>query len=135
MPRKSGKVTVRTKSGKSYQRKYPSTSSYKNPKGGWTPKGIKAYNKSTGSNLKPGVKNYSKASDADKMRWTQWASRHYGPNSRKKPYVDKNGNPTRHALQATAWGEKVPKNQSQAKAIYDKAQRRKKTLHNKRNKK
>lgn len=107
----------------------------KNPKGGLSASGRKRLNKETGSNLKPGVKNYSNASPPDKRRWISWASRHYGPNSRKKPYKDKDGEPTRHALQANAWGESVPKNQSDAAKIYQKAQKRKKILDNKEKKK
>lgn len=103
----------------------------KNPEGGLTARGRKKYNEATGSNLKPGVKNYQTASDTDKNRWVSWASRHYGPNSRKKPYVDDKGNPTRHALQAKNWGESVPKNQADAAKIYAKAQRRSKELKNK----
>lgn len=103
----------------------------KNPKGGLSASGRERINRETGSNLKPGVKNYSEASDSDKRRWISWASRHYGPEARKKPYKDENGEPTRHALQANAWGTTVPKNQSDAAKIYQKAQARKKALDNK----
>ena len=98
----------------------------KDPKGGLTAAGRAAYN-AEGANLKPGVKNYESASTSDKKRWISWASRFYknptGP--MKKP----NGSPTRLALTAAAWGEKVPSNTAQAKAIYKKAVKRKAQLH------
>lgn len=105
----------------------------KDPKGGLSASGRARINRETGSNLKPGVKNYSEASESDKRRWISWASRHYGPEARKKPYVDDNGDPTRHALQARAWGTSIPKNQADAAKIYQKAQERKKILDNKKN--
>lgn len=89
----------------------------KNPKGGLTPAGRKAF----GGNLKPGVKNYSSASLADKKRWISWARRFYG---RKvyPPLVDEKGNPTRFALTAWAWGEPVPKTEEAARKIAAKAE-------------
>ena len=89
----------------------------KNPKGGLTPAGRKAF----GGNLKPGVKNYTSASLADKKRWISWARRFYG---RKvyPPLVDNNGEPTRFALTAWAWGEPVPKTEAEARKIAAKAE-------------
>lgn len=99
----------------------------KDPKGGLTPAGRKAF----GGNLKPGVKNYTDASDADKQRWISWARRFYA-RSVYPPFVDKNGEPTRFALTARAWGEPVPKNAEDARKIAAKAAVRQKELDSKR---
>ncbi len=40
-----------------------------------------------------------------------------------KPLKDKKGRPTRHALQARAWGEAAPTSQSAAKALGAKGRR------------
>lgn len=96
-----------------------------NPKGGLNAKGRKSL-KAAGQNIKPGVKNYSKASPADKKRWISWALRFYS--NPKGPMVDKSGNPTRLALMATAWGEPVPKTREEAQAIAAKARKRQKEL-------
>jgi hypothetical protein len=125
----AGKVKVtrhlrKKKNGVSVIRQH--SRSLKDPKGGLSAAGRAAYKKE-GHNLKPGVMNYSKASDADKKRWISWASRFY-----KNPTgpMEKDGKPTRLALTAAAWGEKVPKNSSEAKAIYQKAVKRKQQFEN-----
>jgi hypothetical protein len=78
---------------------------HKNPRGGLSEAGRRAYN-AKGANLKPGVRSYGAASPRDKARWRSWATRFYtnpaGP--LKKP----NGDPTRLALAARAWGEAAP---------------------------
>jgi hypothetical protein len=96
-----------------------------NPKGGLNAKGRKSL-KAGGANIRPGVKNYSAASDRDKRRWISWATRFY--TNPKGPLVDDNGKPTRLALMATAWGEPVPKTRAAAQAIAAKARRRKEAL-------
>jgi len=88
----------------------------KDPRGGLTPAGRKAF----GGNLKPGVKDYDNASVADKKRWISWARRFYARDS-YPPFVDEDGNPTRFALTARAWGEPVPKTAEDARKIAAKA--------------
>lgn len=95
----------------------------KDPKGGLTPAGRKAF----GGNLKPGVKNYTSASDADKQRWISWARRFYARDT-YPAFVDENGEPTRFALTARAWGEPVPKNAADARRIAAKAAMRQREL-------
>jgi hypothetical protein len=95
----------------------------KDPKGGLTAAGRRHYKRTEGSNLKPGVKNYSTASRSDQMRWCRWALRFYG-RANYPPLQDEQGNPTRFALTAAAWGEPVPKTESAARAIAAKARRR-----------
>lgn len=91
----------------------------KDPKGGLTAAGRKAM----GGNLKPGVKDYESANLERKKRWISWALRFYGQD-KYPPLVDDNGEPTRFALTAAAWGEPVPKTEAQARAIAVKARRR-----------
>ena len=95
----------------------------KNPDGGLTAEGRAHYKKKEGANLKPGVKSYSTASRADKMRWCNWAIRFYGRET-YPPFKKPNGDPTRFALMARAWGEPVPKTAAAARAIAAKARRR-----------
>lgn len=99
----------------------------RDPQGGLTPKGRAHYKRTEGANLKPGVKNYSSASPADKKRWISWASRFYGQ-SDLPPMKKPNGQPTRAALTAAAWGEPVPGSEAAARKIYAKALARKKAL-------
>lgn len=94
----------------------------KDPKGGLTAAGRAHYKKTEGANLKPGVTKPEKdMSASDMKRKGSWARRMYaGP---AKPLVKPNGEPTRHALQAKAWGEPVPKTQAAAKKIAAKGAR------------
>ena len=88
---------------------------HKDPKGGLSAKGRAAYNEATGSNLKPGVKG--EANTPEKMRRKgSWAVRFYG-RSELPPLKKPNGEPTRLALSARAWGEKVPETVEEARAI------------------
>ena len=95
----------------------------KDPKGGLTAAGRAAFKRSEGANLKPGVKNYESASLADKKRWVSWASRFYG-RSKIPPLKKPNGEPTRYALTANAWGQPVPQNEQQVRRIAALAQKR-----------
>ena len=100
---------------------------YKNPKGGLTAAGRAHYKRTEGANLKPGVKNYSGASPADKKRWVRWALRFAG-RSDIPPLRKPNGEPTRFALMFTAWGEPVPSSDAAVRAVYAKAKSRRNEL-------
>ena len=80
----------------------------KNPEGGLTAAGRAHYRREEGANLKPGVKGA--ADTPEKMRRKgSFLSRMFGSGaqgSMQKP----NGEPTRRALSAHAWGESVPTN-------------------------
>lgn len=92
----------------------------KNPLGGLTAAGRKAFRERDGSNLKPGVKKpESEMSVEDMQHKGSWAARFYG---RKKlpPMTTDSGEPTRFALSAAAWGEKVPKTVAAARRIAEK---------------
>jgi hypothetical protein len=95
---------------------------HENPKGGLSQKGREHFNKEEGSNLKPGVKGSDdEISDSEKRRKGSFLTRHYkGEFNASKPLKNEKGEPTRHALQATAWGEPVPKNdQDRQKLVRD----------------
>lgn len=89
---------------------------HKDPEGGLSRSGRAAYNKATGSNLKPGVKGA--ADTPEKMRRKgSWAVRFYGRSGSLPPLKKPNGEPTRFALTAAAWGEKVPTTEAEARSI------------------
>jgi hypothetical protein len=95
----------------------------KDPKGGLTAAGRKAFARQDGSHLKPGVrKKLADMTPQDMRRKGSWAVRFYG---RKKlpPLVDKQGRPTRHALSAHAWGEPVPRTVAAARRIAARGER------------
>ena len=56
-------------------------------------------------------------SPEDMRRKGSWAVRFYGRKGKLPPLKDKQGNPTRFALTAAAWGERVPKTVSAARKI------------------
>lgn len=94
--------------------------SLKDPKGGLTAAGRRHFKETEGANLKPGVKG--PADTPEKMRrkgsfLTRFFTNPSGP--MKKP----NGDPTRLALSAAAWGEPVPQNAQDAAALAAKGRR------------
>jgi hypothetical protein len=95
----------------------------KDPKGGLTAAGRKAFADRDGSHLKPGVmKKASEMMPEDMRRKGSWAVRFYG-RAKLPPLVDAAGHPTRHALSAHAWGEPVPKTVAAARKIATKGER------------
>jgi hypothetical protein len=90
------------------------------PKGGLTAAGRRHFKETEGANLKPGVRGA--ANTPEKMRrkgsfLTRFFTNPSGP--MKKP----NGEPSRLALSAAAWGEPVPQNSSDAAALAAKGRR------------
>jgi hypothetical protein len=85
----------------------------KDPKGGLTAAGRKYYNEQTGGHLRPGVKGPADTPEKKKRKGS-FLTRHFttppGP-------VVKDGEPTRQALQAAAWGEPVPKSEADEKKL------------------
>lgn len=95
----------------------------KDPKGGLTAAGRKAFAKKQGAHLKPGVtKKESEMTPQDMRRKGSWAVRFYG-RAKLPPLVDAEGKPTRHALSAHAWGEPVPRTVAAARRIAAKGER------------
>ena len=92
----------------------------KDPKGGLTAAGRAKFAEEQGSHLKPGVtKSDVEMTPEDMKRKGSWATRFYGRAS-LPPLVKANGEPTRFALSAHAWGEKVPTTEAEARSIADK---------------
>lgn len=95
----------------------------KDPKGGLTAAGRRAFADKDGSHLKPGVtKKASEMTPVDMRRKGSWAVRFYG-RAKLPPLVDAKGKPTRHALSAHAWGEPVPKTEEAARRIAAKGEK------------
>lgn len=83
----------------------------KDPKGGLTAAGRAHFKKKEGANLKPGVKGA--ADTPEKMRRKgSFLTRFYSNPS--GPLKKENGEPTRLALAARAWGEAAPASRSAA---------------------
>lgn len=92
----------------------------KDPKGGLTAAGRKAFKAKEGANLKPGVKG--PADTPEKMRRKgSFLRRHFA--TLCGPLVGDDGKPTRLALQAAAWGEPVPRTAAAARRLADKGTR------------
>ena len=92
----------------------------KNPKGGLTAAGRAHFKRTEGANLKPGVKGA--ADTPEKMRRKGSFLTRFFTNP-SGPMKDEKGRPTRLALSASAWGEPVPKNASDAAELAAKGRR------------
>ena len=89
----------------------------KDPNGGLTAAGRREFAKKDGSQLKPGVmKPMSEMSPQEMKRKGSWAVRFYG-RDKLSPLKNNDGQPTRFALTAAAWGEPVPKTEVAARKI------------------
>ena len=86
----------------------------KDPKGGLTAAGRRHFKQTEGANLKPGVKTVK--SDEDLKRKGSFLRRHYAKAS-PSALKDDNGEPTRYAKQAAAWGEPVPETRADVKKL------------------
>lgn len=95
----------------------------KDPKGGLTAAGRREFARKQGAKLKPGVKKRIADMTPEEMRRKgSWAVRFYG-RAKLPPLQDRNGEPTRLALTAAAWGEPVPKTVAAARRIAAKGHR------------
>jgi len=118
---KTARKTIARKAAK--KRKRSAAKAEKDPRGGLTAAGRKAFARKQGAHLRPGVtKSEAEMTPQEMRRKGSWAVRFYG---RKKlpPLVDAEGRPTRHALSAHAWGEPVPKTVAAARRIAAKGER------------
>ena len=91
----------------------------KDPEGGLTREGRAFYKRTEGANLKPGVKGPADT-PVKKKRKGSFLTRHF---TNPRGPMTKDGNPTRLALSAHAWGEPVPKTQAAAKKLAAKGRR------------
>ncbi|UUX96950.1 DUF6321 domain-containing protein [Aquabacterium sp. J223] len=95
----------------------------RDPKGGLTAAGRAEFARTDGAHLKPGVtKPESEMTPEDMRRKGSWATRFYGRQT-LPPLRKPNGEPTRFALSAHAWGEKVPTTEAQARRIAEKGRK------------
>lgn len=95
----------------------------RDPAGGLTAAGRAEYARSEGAHLQPGVKKkISDMTPQEMKRKGSWAVRFYGRDP-LPPLVDAKGRPTRLALSAHAWGEKVPTTEAQARRIAEAGRR------------
>lgn len=83
----------------------------RNPKGGLTQKGRDFFAKRDGLHLKPGVTGAADTPEKMKRKGSFLVRTFTHP---RGPMKDDKGQPTRLALSAHAWGEKVPANDAQA---------------------
>ena len=88
----------------------------KNPEGGLTQAGREYFKKTEGANLKPGVTGPADTPEKQKRKGS-FLRRHF---ANPRGPMEKDGEPTRLALSAHAWGEPVPKTMAAAKKLADK---------------
>lgn len=93
----------------------------KDPKGGLTAAGRAHFKRTEGANLKPGVKGPADTPEKKKRKGS-FLTRMFGPGGEGSMKKD-NGEPSRRALSARAWGEPVPQNDSDRAALYAKGKR------------
>ena len=86
----------------------------RDPRGGLTAAGRAAFAKRDGARLRPGVQG--PADTPEKMRRKGSFLRRHFANPRG-PMVDDRGEPTRLALSAQAWGERLPKTAADARRL------------------
>jgi hypothetical protein len=122
--KKRARKSPRSKAvAKKTARKRSARAREKDPRGGLTAAGRKAFARKQGAHLRPGVtRKASEMTPQDMRRKGSWAVRSYG-RERLPPLVDARGKPTRHALSAHAWGEPVPRTEAAARSIAAKGKR------------
>jgi hypothetical protein len=106
------------KSGGKSRKKQP----LKDPRGGLTAAGRAWFKEKEGATLKPGVTKSEREMTPDEMRRKGSFLRRHFANPRG-PMKDEEGEPTRLALSAHAWGEPVPKTMADAKKLAAKGAR------------
>jgi hypothetical protein len=90
-------------------------SKYKDPEGGLTEAGRRKFEQSGESNnLQPGVKESSPSGDKARRKGSFLTRFYTNPSG---PLVNEDGEPTRLALAANAWGEPVPRTASSARRL------------------
>jgi hypothetical protein len=94
----------------------------KDPRGGLTAAGRAWFKEKEGATLKPGVTKSEREMTPDEMRRKGSFLRRHFANPRG-PMKDEEGEPTRLALSAHAWGEPVPKTMADAKKLAAKGAR------------
>ncbi len=88
----------------------------KDPKGGLTAAGRKAFAQKEGAHLRPGVQGAADTPEKMKRKGS-FLRRHF---ANPRGPMERDGEPTRLALSAHAWGEPIPKTEADAKELADK---------------
>ncbi len=102
--------------GKASAKKSAVKTPTKDPKGGLTAAGRKAFAEKEGAHLRPGVQG--PADTPEKMvRKGSFLRRHF---ANPRGPMERDGEPTRLALSAHAWGEAVPHTDADAKKLAEK---------------
>lgn len=115
---------AKKKSGRSKESGNSARKRRKDPKGGLTKAGRRHYRRKEGADLKPGVKKPESQMTLEEMkRKGSWATRFYGRKGKLPPLKTEDGEPTRFALTAAAWGEPVPRTAKAARRIAAKGRR------------
>lgn len=96
------------------------TKKHKDPRGGLTAAGRAAYNRATGSKLKAGVTGPANTPEKMRRKGSFLVRMFSNPTGGA---VKPNGQPTRRALSARAWGENVPKSTGSMLALAAKGRR------------
>jgi hypothetical protein len=126
--RKAGRKTAKKRASKTASAKTSASrksakARERDPHGGLTAAGRRAFARKDGSHLKPGVrKRAAEMTPTEMRRKGSWAVRFYG-RAELPPLIDDQGRPTRLALSAHAWGEPVPKTVAAARLIAAKGER------------
>lgn len=118
MPAKKSSTATETRAPSTSSARQPTGKApTKDPKGGLTAAGRRKFAEKDGAQLKPGVKKkVSEMTPQEMKRKGSWAVRFYG-REKLSPLKTKDGQPTRFALTAAAWGEPVPKTEAAARKI------------------
>lgn len=91
----------------------------KDPKGGLTAEGREYFAEKEGSHLRPGVRGKADTPEK-KVRKGSFLRRHF---ANPRGPMEKDGQPTRLALSAQAWGEPLPKTSGDAKKLAGKGKK------------
>lgn len=94
---------------------------HKDPEGGLTPAGRAYFARKEGAKLRPGVTGAADT-PAKMRRKGSFLTRFYGRGD-IPPLREPNGNPTRYALAARAWGEPVPTTEDAVRELAAKGRR------------
>jgi hypothetical protein len=92
----------------------------KDPRGGLTAAGRKFFKATEGANLKPGVRGPANTPEKQRRKGSFLTRFYTNPSG---PLVKPNGEPTRLALAARAWGEPAPKTAQDAARLAAKGRR------------
>ena len=94
----------------------PRAAALKDPEGGLTAAGRAAFREKEGAHLRPGVQGAADTPEKQKRKGS-FLRRHF---ANPRGPMERDGEPTRLALSAHAWGEPVPKTMAAAKKLADK---------------